>query len=330
MRLESPKVGGAPDGADRASPGSRRPVVFGEVLFDHFPDGTQVLGGAPFNVAWHLKGFGADPLMLTAVGDDGAGHRVLSRMAEWGLDTKGVQIDTDHPTGRVEVSVVDGEPHFEIPEGQAWDRVAAGAARAAAIEADASLVYHGTLAVREAMSRRALREVIDAVPAPTMADVNLRAPWWSRDRVFEAIPRVGWLKLNQEELSILAPASIHSRQECRSAARRFADAHFLRQLIVTRGAEGSLWITDAGEVLEADAPEVAGFVDAVGAGDAFAAVLCLGVLERWPAATILARASRFAAAICEVRGATTADPSVYDRHLSDWCEGPAGLAPVKD
>ncbi len=28
--------------------------VFGEVLFDHFPDGRRVLGGAPFNVAWNL------------------------------------------------------------------------------------------------------------------------------------------------------------------------------------------------------------------------------------------------------------------------------------
>ena len=32
------------------------PVVFGEVLFDCFPDGSAVLGGAPFNVAWHLHG----------------------------------------------------------------------------------------------------------------------------------------------------------------------------------------------------------------------------------------------------------------------------------
>ena len=33
-------------------------VVYGEVLFDCFPDGRRVLGGAPFNVAWGLKGFG--------------------------------------------------------------------------------------------------------------------------------------------------------------------------------------------------------------------------------------------------------------------------------
>jgi len=37
------------------------PVLFGEILFDRFPDGREVLGGAPFNVAWHLRGFGLDP-----------------------------------------------------------------------------------------------------------------------------------------------------------------------------------------------------------------------------------------------------------------------------
>ena len=31
-----------------------RLCVFGEVLFDHFPDGQRVLGGAPFNVSFLL------------------------------------------------------------------------------------------------------------------------------------------------------------------------------------------------------------------------------------------------------------------------------------
>lgn len=29
-------------------------LVLGEALFDCFPGGEQVLGGAPFNVAWQL------------------------------------------------------------------------------------------------------------------------------------------------------------------------------------------------------------------------------------------------------------------------------------
>jgi fructokinase len=41
---------------------ARGPIVFGEVLlFDKFPEGVEVLGGAPFNVAWHLQRFGCAP-----------------------------------------------------------------------------------------------------------------------------------------------------------------------------------------------------------------------------------------------------------------------------
>ena len=56
-----------------------RPVIFGEVLYDCFPEGEVVPGGAPFNVAWHLQGFGQNPLFLSRVGSDEAAGRVLSR-----------------------------------------------------------------------------------------------------------------------------------------------------------------------------------------------------------------------------------------------------------
>ena len=49
------------------------------------PDGSRVLGGAPFNVAWHLRGFGANPLVISAVGDDAEGREVLERMTSWDL-----------------------------------------------------------------------------------------------------------------------------------------------------------------------------------------------------------------------------------------------------
>ena len=62
-----------------------RPVIYGEVLYDRFPDGRSVLGGAPFNVAWHLQGFGLSPLMLTAVGNDQPGLQIRERMQQWGM-----------------------------------------------------------------------------------------------------------------------------------------------------------------------------------------------------------------------------------------------------
>jgi fructokinase len=130
------------------------PLVFGEVLFDEFPDGTRVLGGAPFNVAWHLKGLGVDPRIVSAVGDDTAGREVLERMEAWGLDASGIQVDTEHPTGRVLVTTGPGDNRFEIPLGQAWDAIDRRQAERAVRETP-PLLYHGTLALRSDASWRA-------------------------------------------------------------------------------------------------------------------------------------------------------------------------------
>ena len=81
-----------------ASEGERRVVVFGEVLFDRFPDGSEVLGGAPFNVAWNLQAFDARPLLVSRVGNDRLGRRILAAMKDWGMDLGGMQVDEHRPT----------------------------------------------------------------------------------------------------------------------------------------------------------------------------------------------------------------------------------------
>jgi len=101
----------------------QRPVMFGEVLFDMFPDGSVVLGGAPFNVAWHLQAFGLSPLLISRVGADALGRQVSAAMQEWGMDRSGLQLDSAHPTGTVSISFSDGEPKFDIVPNRAFDYI---------------------------------------------------------------------------------------------------------------------------------------------------------------------------------------------------------------
>ncbi len=93
---------------------SLRPLIFGEVLFDCFPDGSRVLGGAPFNGAWHLQAFGHSPLFVSRVGNDEAGQEIRSAMQVWGMDIGGLQLHVSHATGNVAVSLIEGEPHYDI------------------------------------------------------------------------------------------------------------------------------------------------------------------------------------------------------------------------
>ena len=65
-------------------------ILFGEVLADIFPD-RKVLGGAPFNVARHLKAFGQNPLLITRLGHDALGDEVLDAMAQAGMEPLGIQ-----------------------------------------------------------------------------------------------------------------------------------------------------------------------------------------------------------------------------------------------
>lgn len=286
-----------------------RPVIFGEVLFDSFPDGRQVLGGAPFNVAWHLRGFGLDPLMISRVGDDARGREVLQAMGNWEMDSSGVQVEKAHPTGAVSVSLKAGQPHYDILPDQAYDHIDADAAVAVVGSSDVALVYHGSLATRTAQSRQALSQLLAAVEAPVFLDVNLRAPWWSREQVAAQIQRATWVKINDDELVLLSDSRMVT--DLTGLARQFFQAHpRMQQLIVTRGARGAL-VVHAEGVSEGAPVPVEDVVDTVGAGDAFAAVMITGIIRQWPLAESLAHALRFAASICRQRGATQLNPGLY-------------------
>lgn len=101
----------------------QRPIMFGKVLFDMFPDGSVALGGAPFNVAWHLQAFGLEPLLISRVGADALGRRVATAMLEWGMDRSGLQIDSAHPTSTVTITFNVGEPEFDIVADRAIDYI---------------------------------------------------------------------------------------------------------------------------------------------------------------------------------------------------------------
>ena len=288
-----------------------RPIVFGEVLFDHFPDGTRILGGAPFNVAWHLKGLGADPLFVSAVGEDPEGQVVRRSMRDWGMDLAGLQTDPVHPTGAVRVNLEDGQPRFDIVDQQAYDHIDPETAVAALAGVEPALLYHGTLALRHRASRATFQALAERIPA-RFVDVNLRPPWWSRERVELAMEGARWAKLNDEELATLEPA-----EDLERAADAFRRRYRLELLIVTLGERGA-WLLDEAGRHAGTPPENVTVVDTVGAGDAFSAVALLGLMHGWPVETLLERALAFAAAVCTLRGATTADPGFYRPFRERW------------
>ena len=286
----------------------KRPLVFGEVLFDVFPDGREILGGAPFNVAWHLQGFGCAPLMIGRVGRDAWGEKILARMRAWGMDLAGMRIDANHPTGIVRVSLRDGQPSYDILPDRAYDYIeTADLGRLP----DDALLIHGTLAARSPVSARALTQIAGRYDWPVFLDVNLRAPWWRQEIVEPLMKRARWLKLNEDELRLLAGVSPN-------AALDLLQTTGAEWALVTAGEKGAQLWNRFGNRLAVAATKADSFVDAVGAGDAFCSVVVLGLLAGWPSDIALSRAARFAGEICGIPGATTENRALYDRFLHEW------------
>lgn len=288
-----------------------RPVIFGEVLFDHFPDGAAVLGGAPFNVAWHLRGFGENPLLISRVGDDPTGRRVLSAMDAWGMDTSGVQVDSTYPAGRVRIEWQGSEPLYTILPDQAYDHISVEGLPDCEQPA---FLYHGSLALRRPTSRATLEALLSRAPMTVLFDVNLRSPWWCVADIQRWAARAHWVKLNQEELALLCPHPM----DLLEGARLLLAGHGLQGVLLTQGKAGATVLTAGGGSHGVQPGKAIDVVDTVGAGDAFTAVFCIGQSRGWALSLTLERAQEFASAIVGVRGATVADQAFYNHFLAAW------------
>ena len=288
-----------------------RPVIFGEVLYDCFPDGEAVLGGAPFNVAWHLQGLGLSPLFISRVGDDPLGHRVRDIMERRGMDTSGLQLDSAHPTGKVNISLSGSSHSFDIIPDQAYDYIAEDALPPLP---DYALFDHGSLAARCPVSARTLSVLCSQFGDNRLVDVNLREPWWQRDSVRALLDGARLAKLNDEELLLLASAA----SDDKARMRQLIDTAGLQLLVVTRGASGAELMTGTGEVYRVAPETLTHVVDTVGAGDALTSVLMLGLLHGWSYPVMLERAQAFASAIVGHRGATVEAAGFYRPYREAW------------
>jgi len=288
------------------------PVIFGEVLFDCFPDGNSVLGGAPFNVAWHLQAFGLSPLLISAIGDDALGEKVKSAMLDWNMNSTGLQIDSLHSTGSVDVSFDNGEPQYTIVEHRAYDYIDAALLP---LLAEDSLLYHGSLALRNLSSREALSKLKAQHSGSVFMDVNLRDPWWQKEFVLNLADESDWVKLNEDELDLLGSGT----GDIKSQADQFIDRHKLKGLVITLGKKGAIALTENGSFAQAKPLQTLKVVDTVGAGDAFTSVLILGLSHGWSLQQTMSRAQDFASLIVGQQGATVHDPGFYQEKITDWC-----------
>jgi fructokinase len=145
-------------------------------------------------------------------------------------------------------------------------------------------------------------------------DVNLRLPWWQKEQVLSWVNEADWVKLNEEEFTLLSGESV----DLQSAMLLFLREYGLQGLIVTLGERGAITVTDSQTAIHVASDRVVDMVDTVGAGDAFSSVLLLGLNLGWPVRQTLERAQQFASALVGQRGATIEHPDFYQPLIDAW------------
>lgn len=276
-------------------------ICFGEVLWDCLPKGIFA-GGAPINVAYHLRRFGIDAVPVTAVGNDFLGGEMLRRFRYWDLPPE-FAAQVDKPTGAVVAELDDdGVATYTFLEDVAWDHIPVNDDLLDKATSAQAIVF-GTLAQRSESNRRrlaALREA--AADAAHVYDVNLRPPYDSPELVWELSKGCHLIKLNDDELRKLLGISDESA-DLEQAARQFADRTGCGHICVTAGKRGAGLLRDS--AWHWDPPQPIAVKDTVGAGDSFLAALLHGwLLADLPPADGLHRAARVAEYVATRDGAT--------------------------
>jgi fructokinase len=284
-------------------------VSIGEILFDRFQD-QKIIGGAPFNFFYHIYKLTNSAEFISSVGNDENGKSIISFLKKNKISPNYIQIDEEHPTGLVDIKVdKDGSPTFAIIPNCAYDFIALRPTINELIESDTTLLYFGTLAQRNDVSRKTIQSLLNK-NIKYFYDINLRANYYSREILTESLKKVNVLKLNIDELKIVSKLFLSRSFELQSSANELRRKFEIDLLSVTLGEGGALLIDKFGiDENKYIAKEV---VDTVGAGDAYSAILCLGYLNKMPIDRINVLANKFAAYICSIRGAIPHSDEVYE------------------
>jgi fructokinase len=274
-------------------------VIFGEMLWDCLPTGP-VAGGAPMNVALNLHQLGLNSSLISAVGNDEDGVKLLDFLKDFNLPLDLIQTKTDHSTSRVLVDTADPENiKYTIVAPVAWDYIEWTPENDKAVEEADAFVF-GTLGVRNTES---LKTLIKLLQHPTLRifDANLRPPFYDFEVIETLLGYTDVLKINEDELEIFADY-FDTKPDLISLCG-YLDQHFPMEIIcITQGSKGAL-IYQKGEIFTHTGYKVS-VKDSIGAGDAFLSGFIKTYLEEKNPAEILDFACKIGAFVATQKGGT--------------------------
>lgn len=284
-------------------------AAIGELLWDVLPE-TEVIGGAPVNFAYHVTALGAKGIPISTIGRDARGEMALLELQKRGVDTSAISISDNFPTGYV-LATVDSEgiASYSFPDEVAWDHLQVND-YAEKLRSTIDAVCFGSLAQRSPHSRRTIHGFLDSLGNGVVKvfDINIRQDFYSKEVVKSSLKRTDILKLNEDELPILAQL-LELKGSGESFLPKLIERYQLKMLILSRGDKGSLLQTPE------HSSEHVGIVthvqDTIGAGDSYTAAAVIGWLQGLPLDEINEQANRIAAYVCSQQGGMPTMPQCF-------------------
>ena len=272
-------------------------VLFGEMLWDCLPTGA-VPGGAPMNVALHLHQLGLPTRLISAVGKDTDGEKLLDFLRSFNLPLDLVQVHENHSTSQVVVDTRDPENmRYDILKPVAWDFLE-WSPELDQIVAEADAFLFGTLGARHPESLATLLKLLRH-PTLRIFDANLRPPHYAFDVIETLLGYTDILKINEEELAEFAE---HFGTEATIPGLcGYLDQQYPISIIcITRGSKGAA-IYQKGTIVEHPGYKVA-LQDSIGAGDAFLSGFIKMYLEEKSPAEIIEFACKLGGYVATQKG----------------------------
>jgi fructokinase len=285
---------------------SNQVLCFGEILWDTFEDGKKP-GGAPMNVAMHLKQQKIDVGFASSVGQDASGDELIEFLKKNDLFAEDlIQRDEQYPTCEVTVEL-DKHQHatYIIPQPVSWDNIQPTSFLTHAA-VHASAIIFGSLACRGETTRDTLLNLLDETSALKIFDVNLRAPHFTLSTIETLTAHADVVKMNEDEAQLLIGGS---SSNLRDQINEFQSKYHPQTICVTRGEHGAIVWHDY-EFYESPGCAVQ-VGDTVGAGDSFLATFVAGLIKNEPMQQLIDNACAVGSFVASKRGANPP----YDEHI---------------
>lgn len=257
-------------------------VVIGESLIDLIQDEARparfeaLPGGSQFNCALALGRLGAPVRFSGPFSRDGFGALLRDTAKKSGVEA--LLPRSKAPTSLAVVTLKNGQPSYEFYREGTAEREITRKALLEAMPANAEFLQCGSLTLASEPDGDVVVDVAETAAARgtlVTLDPNVRPTFIpDMDRFRARLERVArtasLMKTSDEDAALVFPGEAPE-----TLRKRFG----LDVLVLTRGAEGAVLVSDAGRV-EIPAVRVEGDGDTVGAGDTFMAGLIRGLHAR--------------------------------------------------